>query len=82
MGRGASMDTADENVLLGWVFEGATGALALVEAILDGSTPPLSGALMLLRPRSFSDWTAALRPRRVKGRFARPISCECWDISE
>lgn len=28
------MDTADTNVLLGWVFEGATDALALVEAIL------------------------------------------------
>lgn len=76
------MDTEDENV--GWVFEGATatGTLALVEAILDGSALPTSGALMLLRPRSFSDWTAALRPRRVKGRFARPISCECWDMSE
>jgi hypothetical protein len=44
------MDTEDENVLLGWVFEGATGAVALVEATLDGSTLPPSGALMLLRP--------------------------------
>jgi hypothetical protein len=29
----------------------------------------------------FSCWTAALRPRRVKGRLASPISCEWWELS-
>ena len=30
---------------------------------------------------AFSCRTAALRPRRVYGRFAIPISCECWLLS-
>lgn len=54
-----------------------TGKTALARLLLLGE--PLGPALFARL--SFSDASAALRPLRVKGRFAGPISCECVETS-
>jgi hypothetical protein len=52
------------------------------EGVVDSRVLPESSiGLCILFVRSFSCWTAALRPRRVKGRLARPISWECCETS-
>lgn len=54
---------------------GAAGVEVLATADGDGS------AVRNRLDFSFSCWTAAFRPLRVKGRFAIPTSWECWEIS-
>lgn len=54
-----------------------TGRTALARLLLLGE--PLGPALFARLSFSFAN--AALRPFRVKGRLAGPISCECVETS-
>ena len=64
---------------------GVSGGTLLGGAVTDGpAADEVVGdvAVFLTVARfSFSFSTAAFRPRLVKGRLARPVSCECWALS-
>ena len=73
------MDTAEPNELLGWPDDGPATALPFVPVV--GFVSELIGVSLVgsadgasFPVRSFSRCAAALRPRRVNGRLARPIS--------
>lgn len=76
-GSGASMDTAEEKLDVGTLTSdcGSEDVLATFIWLSSGG----ADVALLLRPRSKA---AALRPRRVKGKFSGPIGCECCWISE
>jgi hypothetical protein len=80
------METEDVNCDSGeCIVGGFARAVALVadgEGVVDPQVLlALPIAFCILFVRSFSCWTACFRPRLVKGRLARPMSCVCCETS-